>query len=103
LNAGPEFGARVCRSLAAWTKDPIVPAADLFASMQSTAAFVRISSGMRTAAIELSSIANDIRLMVSGPRTGFGELILPTVQPGSSLMPGTVHHAIPQMASQVDY
>ncbi|MDQ3097134.1 MAG: lyase family protein, partial [Chloroflexota bacterium] len=84
LNADPQFAGRVCSLLAEWTGDPIVPAADLFASMQSTAAFVRTSSGMRTAAIELSSIANDIRLMVSGPRTGFGELIIPAVQPGSS-------------------
>jgi len=103
LNADPEFRARVCRSLAQWTGEPIVPAPDLFASMQSTAAFVRISSGMRTAAIELSSIANDIRLMVSGPRTGFGELILPTVQPGSSIMPGKVNPSIAEMVDQVCY
>jgi aspartate ammonia-lyase len=103
LNADPEFAKRVCGSLARWTHDPIVPAADLFAAMQSTAAFVRISSGMRTAAIELSSIANDIRLMVSGPRTGFGELILPTVQPGSSIMPGKVNPSIAEMVDQVCY
>jgi len=103
LNADPEYRARVCRSLAEWTGDPIVPAADLFASMQSTAAFVRTSSGMRTAAIELSSIANDIRLMVSGPRTGFGELIIPAVQPGSSIMPGKVNPSIAEMVDQVCY
>jgi fumarate hydratase class II/aspartate ammonia-lyase len=103
LNADPEFGARVCRNLAQWTGEPIVPAPDLFAAMQSTAAFVRISSGMRTAAIELSSIANDIRLMVSGPRTGFGELILPAVQPGSSIMPGKVNPSIAEMVDQVCY
>jgi aspartate ammonia-lyase len=71
--------------------------------MQSTASFVRISSGMRTAAIELSSIANDIRLMVSGPRTGFGEIILPAVQPGSSIMPGKVNPSIAEMLDQVCY
>jgi fumarate hydratase class II/aspartate ammonia-lyase len=103
LNADPEFRFRVCTHLAAWTGDPIVPASDLFASMQSTAAFVRVSSGMRTAAIELSSIANDIRLMVSGPRTGFGELILPAVQPGSSIMPGKVNPSIAEMVDQVCY
>jgi aspartate ammonia-lyase len=103
LNADPDYRARVCRLLADWTGDPIVPAADLFASMQSTAAFVRISSGMRTAAIELSSIANDIRLMVSGPRTGFGELVLPAVQPGSSIMPGKVNPSIAEMVDQVCY
>jgi len=103
LNADPEYRARVCRHLAEWTGDPIVPAPDLFAAMQSTAAFVRISSGMRTAAIELSSIANDVRLMVSGPRTGFGELIIPAVQPGSSIMPGKVNPSIAEMLDQVCY
>ena len=103
LNADPEFRGRVCALLAEWTGDPIVPAKDLFASMQSTAAFVRISSGMRTAAIELSSIANDIRLMVSGPRTGFGELVIPAVQPGSSIMPGKINPSIAEMVDQVCY
>ena len=103
LNADPQFAARVCSLLAEWTGDPIVPAADLFASMQSTASFVRISSGMRTAAIELSSIANDIRLMVSGPRTGFGELIIPAVQPGSSIMPGKINPSMAEMLDQVCY
>lgn len=103
LNADPEYRGRVCRSLAEWTGDPIVPAPDLFASMQSAAAFVRTSSGMRTAAVELSSIANDIRLMVSGPRTGFGELILPAVQPGSSIMPGKINPSMAEMVDQVCY
>ena len=101
LNADPKFRERVCRHLAEWTGEPIVPAADLFASMQSMAPFVRISSGMRTAAIELAQIANDMRLLVSGPRTGFGELILPAVQPGSSIMPGKVNPAVPEMVDQV--
>jgi aspartate ammonia-lyase len=65
------------------------------------APFVRISSGMRTAAIEVSSICNDIRLLVSGPRTGFGELSIPAVQPGSSIMPGKVNPAIAEMVNQV--
>ena len=69
--------------------------------MQSMAAFVRISSGMRTAAIELSQICNDIRILVSGPRTGFGELVIPAVQPGSSIMPGKVNPAIAEMVNQV--
>jgi aspartate ammonia-lyase len=56
---------------------------------------------MRTAAIEVSSICNDIRLLVSGPRTGFGELRIPAVQPGSSIMPGKVNPAIPEMVNQV--
>lgn len=101
LNADPRFRERVCRHLAEWTGDPIVPAKDLFAAMQSTAVFLRTSSGMRTAAVELASIANDVRLLVSGPRAGFGELVLPVVQPGSSIMPGKVNPAIAEMVDQV--
>ena len=103
LNADPEYRARVCRYLAEWTGQPIAPAKDLFASMQSAAAFVRASSGMRTAAIELSKIANDIRLLVSGPRTGLGELVIPSVQPGSSIMPGKINPSIAEMVDQVCY
>src|SRR3989475_12836422 len=73
LNADSQFGERVCAYLAEWYGEPIKPAKNLFAAMQSMAPFVRISSGMRTAAIEVSSICNDIRLLVSGARAGFGE------------------------------
>jgi aspartate ammonia-lyase len=69
--------------------------------MQSTAVFLRISSEIRGAAVELSSVCNDIRLLVSGPRTGFGELRIPAVQPGSSIMPGKVNPAIPEMVNMV--
>ena len=101
LNATEGVRDQVCRSLAEWYGEPIKPAKDLFAAMQSMAPFVRVSSGMRTAAIEVSSICNDMRLLVSGPRTGFGELSLPAVQPGSSIMPGKVNPAIAEMANQV--
>jgi aspartate ammonia-lyase len=101
LNADPRFAERVCAYLAEWYGEPIKPAKNLFAAMQSMAPFVRISSGMRTAAIEVSSICNDIRLLVSGPRTGFGEVRIPAVQPGSSIMPGKVNPAIPEMVDQV--
>src|SRR6185437_7210962 len=101
LNADPQFRERVFAYLAEWYGEPIKSAKNLFAAMQSTAPFVRVSSGMRTAAIEVSSICNDIRLLVSGPRTGFGELRIPAVQPGSSIMPGKVNPAIPEMVNQV--
>ena len=103
LNADPEYRVRVCRYLAEWTGHSIVPAEDLFAAMQSAAAFVRISSAMRIAAIELSKIANDIRLLVSGPRTGIGELQIPAVQPGSSIMPGKINPSIAEMVNQVSF
>ncbi|TMC33457.1 MAG: aspartate ammonia-lyase [Chloroflexi bacterium] len=101
LNATPGVRERVCQLLAQWYEEPIVPAKDLFASMQTMAPFIRISSGMRTAAIEVSQICNDMRLLVSGPKTGFGELILPAVQPGSSIMPGKVNPAICEMVNMV--
>jgi aspartate ammonia-lyase len=101
LNADARFAERVCGHLAKWYGEPIVPAKDLFYAMQSMAPFVRISSGMRTASIEIASICNDIRLLVSGPRTGFGELVIPAVQPGSSIMPGKVNPAIAEMVDQV--
>ena len=101
LNATEGVRERVCQLLAQWYEEPIVPAKDLFASMQSMAPFIRISSGMRTAALELSQICNDIRLLVSGPKTGFGELVIPAVQPGSSIMPGKVNPAIVEMVNQV--
>jgi aspartate ammonia-lyase len=101
LNADAKLRERVCRSLAQWYDEPIVPAKDLFQAMQSMAPFVRISSGMRTAAIEIAQICNDIRLLVSGPRTGFGEISIPAVQPGSSIMPGKVNPAIAEMVDQV--
>ena len=101
LNADARFRERVCRHLAEWYGEPIVPAKDLFQAMQSMAPFVRISSGMRTSAIELAQICNDLRLLVSGPRTGFGEILIPAVQPGSSIMPGKVNPAIAEMVNQV--
>ena len=101
LNVDARFRERVSEMLAEWYGEPIVPAKNLFYAMQSMAPFVRVSSGMRTAAIEVSSICNDIRLLVSGPRTGFGEISIPAVQPGSSIMPGKVNPAIAEMVNQV--
>ncbi len=101
LNATPGVRERVCRLLAQWYDEPLVPARDLFASMQSMAPFIGISGGMRTAAIEVSQVCNDLRLLVSGPKTGFGELVLPAVQPGSSIMPGKVNPAIAEMVNMV--
>src|SRR2546429_4481272 len=94
LNVDAEFGKRVCEMLAEWYGEPIVRAKNLFYAMQSMAPFVRVSSGMRTAAIEVSSICNDIRPLVSCPRNGFGENSIPAVQPGSSIMPGKVNPVI---------
>src|SRR5439155_61422 len=73
---------------AQWYEEPIVPAKDLFASMQSMAPFIRISSGWGTASSELPAICNDWRLPAWGRKTGSGELFRPAVQPAPSFIPG---------------
>lgn len=72
LNADPQYRFRVVRHLREWTGEDLIPADDLFAAMQSLAPAVDLSQALRAVAIELSKIANDLRLLVSGPRTGFG-------------------------------
>ncbi len=91
LNTHPEFGARVVASLAGALALPLVQADNLFAAMAGHEALVAFHGSMRMLAIALTKIANDIRLMGSGPRAGFGELRLPQNEPGSSIMPGKVN------------
>ncbi len=88
LNVHPEYRQRVADALAEITGFPIKPANDYFWAMQSLAPFVDFSAALRNLAIELSRIMNDLRLLSSGPTTGLAEIILPPVQPGSSIMPG---------------
>ncbi len=91
LNTHPEFGARVARVLAARLDAPFVVADNLFAAMAGHEALVGLHGALRTLAVALNKIANDIRLMGSGPRAGLGELRLPANEPGSSMMPGKVN------------
>jgi len=91
LNTHPEFGARVAALLAARLNHPFVVAGDLLAAMSGHEPLVALHGGLRTLAVALGKIANDIRLMGSGPRAGFGELRLPANEPGSSMMPGKVN------------
>jgi aspartate ammonia-lyase len=67
------------------------------------APFVRLSNDLRGFALDLTRIANDLRLLASGPTTGFDEIVLPTMQPGSSIMPGKVNPVIPEMTNMVCY
>ena len=71
--------------------------------MQSMAPFIRVSNDLRGFALDLTRIANDLRLLASGPTTGFNEINLPAVQPGSSIMPGKVNPVILEMANMVGY
>jgi fumarate hydratase, class II len=91
LNTHPEFGQRVAATLAVQLKLPLVQADNLFAAMSGHEALVALHAALKMLAIALNKIANDIRLMGSGPRAGFGELQLPENEPGSSIMPGKVN------------
>jgi len=102
LNTSPDYPIRVAAELARLTNDPIT-ASDMTAQMQSMYDLQRLSSGLRELALELTRIANDMRLLCSGPRTGFGEIMLPPVQPGSSIMPGKVNPVMFEMLNQVCY
>ncbi len=91
MNTHPEFGQRVASLLAARLGEPFHVAPNLFAAMAGHEALVGLHGALRMLAIALNKIANDIRLMGSGPRAGLGELHLPENEPGSSIMPGKVN------------
>jgi len=99
MNTHPRYRRLAIAALRRWTRMPLRPAEDLMERMQSLGDFARLSGSLRVYALELIRIANDLRLMTSGPNTGFGEIDLPAVQPGSSIMPGKVN---PVMAELVD-
>ena len=91
LNTHPEFGKRMAATLAVQLDLPLVQAGNLFAAMSGHEALVAFHAALKMLAIALTKIANDIRLMGSGPRAGLGELQLPENEPGSSIMPGKVN------------
>ncbi|MBI4364407.1 MAG: aspartate ammonia-lyase [Candidatus Latescibacteria bacterium] len=101
INAHPEYRDRAVRHVASLTGAPFRPAKNLFEAMQSMAPFVRLSSDLRGFSLDLARIANDLRLLASGPTTGFYEIVLPAVQPGSSIMPGKVNPVIAEMTNMV--
>jgi aspartate ammonia-lyase len=103
LNTAPDYTAKVAAELARLTGEPIRPAEDLVAQMQSMHDLQNVSSAIRDLALEIIRIANDMRLLASGPRTGLGEILLPPVQPGSSIMPGKVNPVMFEMLNQVCY
>ncbi len=97
LNAHPEYHPRMVRRLSELTGLELSTSDDLFESMQSMADVADFSASLRTLAITLTRIANDFRLLASGPSTGLDELRLPAVQPGSSIMPGKVNPVLAEM------
>ena len=97
LNAHPEYHARMVKTLSELTGLALYESDNLFESMQSMADAVDFSASMRTLAVTLDRIANDFRLLSSGPATGLDEIRLPAVQPGSSIMPGKVNPVLAEM------
>ena len=96
VNAHPQFAARAIAHLARHTGLSLSGAPDLFASLASQDTAVELSGQLRGAAVVLLKIANDLRWMNSGPRAGLGEISLPALQPGSSIMPGKINPVIPE-------
>ncbi len=101
LNTHPEFAERVRKLLSAETGLQINPPADPFESQAARDALVEASGALKTVAVSLTKIANDLRFMGSGPRAGLSELFLPELQKGSSIMPGKVNPVIPEVVTQV--
>src|SRR5213595_1518280 len=101
LNTHPEFAARVRRRLADETGLTISAPADPFESQAARDSLVETSAALKTVAVSLTKIANDIRFMGSGPRAGLAEIALPELQKGSSIMPGKVNPVIPEVVLQV--
>src|ERR671924_2045606 len=101
LNTHPEFAARVRRRLSEETGLTINAPAEPFESQAARDALVETSGALKTVAVSLTKIANDLRLMGSGPRAGLAEIFLPELQKGSSIMPGKVNPVIPEVVTQV--
>jgi fumarate hydratase class II len=101
LNTHPEFAERVRAKLADETGLTILPPADPFEAQAARDGLVEASGAMKVVAVSLTKIANDLRLMGSGPRTGLAEIALPELQKGSSIMPGKVNPVIPEVVTQV--
>ncbi|WP_428023027.1 aspartate ammonia-lyase [Arcobacter sp.] len=103
INSHPNYVKIVEKKLQEVTNRPFVTARDLVEATQDTGSFVQISGVLKRVSAKISKICNDLRLLSSGPRTGFNEINLPAMQPGSSIMPGKVNPVIPEMVNQVAY
>jgi aspartate ammonia-lyase len=103
LNAEPDYPRRMVAHLRVITGLAVREGADRVQLMQSMGDIATLSGAVRSLALDLNKIANDIRLLASGPRTGLAEIQLPAVQPGSSIMPGKVNPSIAEMVNQVCY
>ena len=103
INTPDGYSNLVIRHLAEVSGVPMVPAEDLIEATSDLGAFITFSGVLKRIAVKLSKICNDLRLLNSGPRAGFGEIKLPAVQAGSSIMPGKVNPVIPEVVNQIAY
>jgi len=103
ITAEPKYSEYVTEFLREVTGLPLVLATNLVEATQDTGAFVIYSSAVKRLAVKISKICNDLRLLSSGPRAGFGEINLPPMQPGSSIMPGKVNPVIPEVVNQIAF
>jgi fumarate hydratase class II len=101
INAHPEFGVRIAAALASRTGIAFRPADSYFEALSSQDTAVELSGQLKTTAVSLMKIANDLRWMNSGPLAGLGEIALPALQPGSSIMPGKVNPVVPEAVTMV--
>ena len=103
INAHPDYAALARKHLGEVTGIPYVTAGNLVEATQDAGAFVQLSGVLKRVAVKLSKICNDLRLLSSGPRAGLGEINLPAVQAGSSIMPGKVNPVIPEVVNQIAF
>jgi aspartate ammonia-lyase len=103
INAHPDYAALACKHLSEVTGISYITAGNLVEATQDAGAFVQLSGVLKRVAVKLSKVCNDLRLLSSGPRTGFGEINLPAVQAGSSIMPGKVNPVIPEVVNQIAF
>src|SRR5579872_3829799 len=103
INTHPDYREMAIRNLARISGQKLKPVDDMRYAMQSNLAMAAVSSALRNLALEVIRISNDLRLLASGPNTGFAEINLPALQPGSSIMPGKINPVIPELAAMVSF
>jgi len=103
INTHPDYREKAIKNLARISGQELIPVDDMRYAMQSNLAMAAVSSALRNLALEVIRISNDLRLLSSGPNTGFAEINLPALQPGSSIMPGKINPVIPELAAMVSF
>src|ERR1700726_2603387 len=103
INAHPDYARLVCLHLREVTGIPVVTASNLIEATQDCGSFVQLSGVLKRVAVKLSKTCNDLRLLSSGPRVGLGEINLPPMQAGSSIMPGKVNPVVPEVVNQIAF